>query len=263
MADKKRVRGKKAPPRPKSGEYRFHVDAFTPETMPMHRLAEYLGYLSQILGERSYVHFDRLEGGSTSIVHRIEREAEPKVRTRIALVQDGGGPPEAVQAVRHVNRLLREDNASADLRVGKRGAKILEFPGRLQKVTTFPVIKQAGSLDGMLLRVGGKDDTVPVTLESDGAPTSGCYTTRAIAKSLASRLFEYVRLHGFGKWVRDVDGQWNLESFKITSFEALEASSLTDALRSIRELKIDWGKEPTEDLDVIGPGRTRGRHDSN
>jgi hypothetical protein len=46
-------------------EYRFHIDAFTPASMPMVHLAEYMAALAAFLGQVERVHFVRLEGGST------------------------------------------------------------------------------------------------------------------------------------------------------------------------------------------------------
>ena len=40
--------------------YRLKIDAYTPETMPMGRLAEYMADLAVILGERAAVHFVQL-----------------------------------------------------------------------------------------------------------------------------------------------------------------------------------------------------------
>ena len=38
-------------------EYRFKIDAYTPQTMPLVRLAEYMAELAQLLGEPTAVHF--------------------------------------------------------------------------------------------------------------------------------------------------------------------------------------------------------------
>src|SRR5450755_4721417 len=89
-------------------EFRFSIDAYTPETMPMARLAEYMKQLAEILGEPGAVHFERLETGSTVLVHKVEREAVPKVRERTAAVQRGDAPRDALRAFHAVNRLLRQ-----------------------------------------------------------------------------------------------------------------------------------------------------------
>ena len=70
--------------RPAGTEYRFRIDAYSPETMPMARLAEYMAELALLLGEPSAVHFKRLARGSTVLVNSVDREAAPKVRQRAA-----------------------------------------------------------------------------------------------------------------------------------------------------------------------------------
>ena len=45
-------------------EYRFVIDACNPDTLPMSRLAEYMGELARLLGSPDQVHFVRLEGGA-------------------------------------------------------------------------------------------------------------------------------------------------------------------------------------------------------
>ena len=44
-------------------ELKFHIHAYTRDTIPMWRLAEYLSDLATILGEKHSVHFDRIERG--------------------------------------------------------------------------------------------------------------------------------------------------------------------------------------------------------
>lgn len=58
--------------------YRFVIDeSFTPDTLPMWRLAEYMTDMADLLGEKSYVHFVQIEGGSTVLVQDVEHEAYP------------------------------------------------------------------------------------------------------------------------------------------------------------------------------------------
>ena len=76
-------------------EYRFKIDAFTPETLPMARLAEYMAELATLLGTQERVHFVRLEGGSTTLVQEIEYEAIPKVRERLNGIKTRSAPEDA------------------------------------------------------------------------------------------------------------------------------------------------------------------------
>src|ERR1700740_3628056 len=92
-------------------EYRFKIDAYSPDTMPMARLAEYMAELAVLLGERNAVHFRRLTKGSTAVNLRIDREAAPKVRDRVASVRAGDASGEPLRAFRALNKLLRDDNA--------------------------------------------------------------------------------------------------------------------------------------------------------
>lgn len=86
---------------------------------------------------------------------------------------------------------------------------------------TYGPFRERGSLDGVLIRVGGKDDTVPVHL-LDGDKVHICNTNREVARLLAPSLFgPNLRVHGEGRWERDQEGKWNLLRFDIRDFEPL------------------------------------------
>ena len=241
-------------PRRDSAEYRLVIDAYSPEKMPMARLAEYMKHLADMLGETAAVHFRRLEAGSTVLVSRIEREAAPKVKRRVVAVRRREGPSEGIRAYKAINKLLREDNGIALLKETQKGATIIRFPGREEAEETFPAVRQQGSIDGVVVRIGGKDETVHVTLESENEQIAGCYTTRQIAKELGHRLFEPVRLFGRGRWNRDNDGRWSLLDFKIESFEPLVDVPLSEALTQLRGIKTEWGPEALSELPSIRHG---------
>ncbi|MDP2732093.1 MAG: hypothetical protein Q8O63_03125 [Hoeflea sp.] len=242
-----------APRKPSDAEYRFKIDAYSPDTIPMSRLAEYMGELAAILGEQKSVHFERLEPGSTIIVHKVEREAVPKVRERTAAVRQNSGPTEALRAYKAVNRLLRDDNAIGVLQE-KKGV-VIRFPGRDEVEEKYPTIRQQGTLDGVVVSVGGADKTVHVRLLSEGDPVAGLYTTnRQLGKELAGRFDENVRLIGMGSWTRDGEGKWTLENFRIDAFEDLKPLSLTDALSELKKLRISFDDSAYDELNVIRHG---------
>ena len=62
-------------------EYRFVIDALSPDTLPMARLAEYMGELARLLGRPDQVHFERLGGG--------EHRARPERRNRGCARREG------------------------------------------------------------------------------------------------------------------------------------------------------------------------------
>lgn len=245
---------KKRPSKSKGAEYRFQIDAYTPETIPMARLAEYMTYLAQVLGETASVHFVRLEKGSTAVVHRIDHEAIPKVRERAKAVRRGDAPRDATRAFHTINKMLRDDNGVGRLTEGKT-AVVLKFPGREDSEERYPSVKQQGSIDGQVMRVGGVELQVPVLLQSEDEMIVGCSADRHIAKQLAQKLFEYVRLYGMGRWRRDAEGLWSLAEFKIASFEVLRDTPLSSALTKLRELSGDVDEAAYGELSIIRHGQ--------
>ena len=59
----------------KREEISFDIDVFTPETLPMARLAEYLAKFSELLGNAENVHFSRLMKGSAKCKAFVDPEA--------------------------------------------------------------------------------------------------------------------------------------------------------------------------------------------
>ena len=117
----------------------------------------------------------------------------------------------------------------------------MRFPGREIAEEKFASIRQQGSIDGIVTGIRGKDETIHITIQSEGQQVSGCETNRTIAKQLGAKLFEPVRLFGRGRWSRDADGVWSLLYFKIESFDALEDVPLGNALAALRAIPTEWG----------------------
>ena len=223
-------------------EYRFEIDACSPDTLPMSRLAEYMADLAQLLGEVERVHFARLESGSAVLVQYVESAALPNVRERIRTIAKEAPPPDVARAYETLNRRLAGDNAIGSLREST-GTEVIRFPGRerLQPLTFGP-FNQPGILDGVLIRVGGRDDTVPVHLQ-DGDTIHLCNATREMARRLAGHLYgNTLRVRGEGRWERDTDG-WLLKRFNITEFEELDEACLSEVVGRLRSVEgSGWKK---------------------
>lgn len=228
------------------GEYFLRISAFTPDTIPLARLAEYMTELATLLGHEKGVHFVRLDVGSTVIVNRVDDEEQPQVRDRLALIRRGQGPADGKKAFTDIDRMLAQDNAVGSLCAG-RNAEIIRFPGRDRpKPVDYGPITQRGSLDGIPIRIGGKDETVSILLE-DGDRLHKCRTDHEQARKLAHHLFDrVVRVHGSGQWRRMADGVWHLERFTIASFEILDDSPLSDVIARLRSVP-DCGWKDTDD----------------
>jgi hypothetical protein len=227
----------KKPPKqgPQTTELFFWIDAFTPATIPMARLAEYMAQLATILGEPASVHFVKLKRGGTRIVHKIENEAAPKVRERAASVRRGDAPRDALRAYENINKMLRDDNGTGALKEST-DAIIIPFPGVRSAEEKYAGIRERGTIDGEVIRVGGPHKWVPVLIETEGETFSGCWANRVLAKQLGARLFEPVRLHGAGKWDRSAEGKWILREFIIERFEPLSDEPLSEVLSRIRAI---------------------------
>jgi hypothetical protein len=150
--------------------------------------------LSQILGEPSAVHFRRLEHGSTALVSSIDREAAPKVRSRVIALRRGEAPKEVHTACAEINRLLRADDAVAVLSERRKAptpttAVVIRFPGREQVHEEVPAIRQHGSVDGIVTGIRGRDETIHITLQAEGQQISGFVTNKTVAKQLATKFF--------------------------------------------------------------------------
>ena len=242
-------------------EYRFIIDAYSPNTLPMSRLAEYMADLARLLGEAERVHFVRLEPGSTALVQFVEPEAVPKVRNRIGTIAHDEAPEDAARAFKALNRRLADDNAVGSLREGN-DAEVIRFPGREQpQPLTFGAFNQSGTLDGVLIRIGGKDDTVPVHLQ-DGDTIHVCNATREMARRLAVHLYgATLRVQGEGRWEREADGVWLLKRFNISEFKELSDAPLSEVVGRLRGVKGNGWKnvdDPAVELQQLrGPDEPR------
>ncbi len=213
-------------------EFSFVIDAFTPSTLPMARLAGYLREFSVLLGSEPYVHFERVVSGSAALKAKSDPTASPKIRTRLEEVVSGSAPKLAMKAHSNLDDLLRSDNAIGHIKHG--ASKVIEFPGRrrAQQEKIGPVRRHA-SLDGQIYQIGGKDDTINIHLR-DGDVTQRCEASISLARRLASHfLAGKVRLFGDGDWYRTESG-WQLSAFTATDFVELDADSFSQTVEKIR-----------------------------
>ncbi len=213
--------------------YELYIDALTPTSISMARLAEYMADFAELLGHQEHVHFEAVKPGSLSLASRVEPIAQNKVRRRVDEVRYGNGPHAAVKAYQSLDNRLAEDNAVG--RIMHRAAKMIEFPGRTRVVErSVGPIQQAGTLDGEIIQIGGRDETINVHLKA-GDDVVRCITTKAIARRLAHHMFgPPVRLSGVGMWSRSESGKWALRSFTIQDFEALDQTPLPKLFENLR-----------------------------
>jgi hypothetical protein len=159
-------------------------------------------------------------------------------------VRGGDAPPEALKAQTEIDRLLAEDNATGFLYEGTDlGAQVIQFPGVTRpKPVTYGPFRQEGSLDGVVISVGGADQTAHVQLQNGDLKYTGIETDRETARRLAKHMYEAVRVMGTGRWLRDASGAWLLKKFTMTNFVVLEPETLVSAVEKLRAIEGgEWG----------------------
>lgn len=222
--------------------FALRIKEYTPSTLPMNKLAEYLKDFSDLLGNPEHVHFKGLTKGSAVLKASVDDEYESAALTRLSTVnefQEG----DAGKAYTKLNERLLKDNASATLKFGKKN--IVEFPGRKSKLKRrIGPVREHGQLEGELIRIGGKDESIHITLLSGSGESLKLTTgSKELAKEMAHHLFSTVRVEGLGVWYRSDKEGWELESLKISSYEVIEDCSLIDV---VAELQAVEGSEWSE-----------------
>ncbi|MBC6403346.1 MAG: hypothetical protein GDA35_06965 [Hyphomonadaceae bacterium] len=135
--------------------YTLYIDAFSPRTIPMARLAQYMQNFAALLGHESAVRLQGLESGSTRIVTAVDLEYVPKVDRRL------------------IDRLLAGDNATGFIYAGEdESARIIPFPGvtgleagdLVRQDETSPY-KDYGTLEGTLRTISDETGGVKIRIQ--------------------------------------------------------------------------------------------------
>ena len=223
--------------------YTLYIKAYSPETIPMARLAEYMQRFAKMLGHEDAVHLKGVRPGSTQLAASIEHEQIPKVRSRLDQIAQGEAPPDIAKAQDELDRLLADDNATGFIyEDDDQDAKIIAFPGINRPVpVSYGPFTEEGTLDGVLISIGGADQTVHVQLQNGEMKYTGLETNRETARRLAKHLYESIRVSGSGRWFREQDGTWTLRRFKVAAFEVLKKTDLRAAVDELRAIEDgDW-----------------------
>lgn len=222
----------------------------------MARLALYLSDLSVLLGSKSSVHLMGFAEGSIKPNIRIDAPDVPKVHERIHAVRANDAPQDAMRAYRAIDDRLARDNAKASLVSRAEGSKIIEFPGR-DRLRELQPFSQPGTLDGVVVTVGGRDNPPTVHLQ-DEAKVHVCHANRNIIRRVARHIYASpIRVTGIGRWERSSLGEWGLMRFTIHDFTPLKDTPLEGLVNTIRSGGLSqWGdsEAPMEDLKKLRHG---------
>lgn len=229
--------------------YLLRIKGFSPESLPLNRLGEYLLALADLVGDAP-VHFDKVTKGSAKLKLKIEDSATSIVESRVRLAPSSAPGSTPRNAYDRLQKLLREDQTSAEFRPEK-GAVILQFPGaRTARSAQSVTVRDQGELHGRIIRLGGKDTTVPVGLQTPEGHVIPCTATVEQARELKAYLLEPIDvvLCGVGRWSRTEDGVWEVADFKINTFAPFRLDDFDAALAKVKRGGSGWDSEP--DLDA-------------
>ncbi len=236
-------------------EHQFRIDVFTPETLPMERLAEYMAQFAKVLGEVDHVHFVEVGKGSAVLRARTDAVAVPKVERRLIEASRRQGDPVALKATLALDDMLAADNAIGQL-LDSGGAEIIAFPGRTRpKLLEYGPFREDGVLEGVVIKVGGKDDSVPVWLQ-DGENVHRCTATVEMSKRLSAHYRRgLLRVKGTGRWMRETSGTWKMIRFDVADFEVLDETPLADVIKRLQAVTgAEWGDDPLHELGKLRTG---------
>jgi len=237
-----------------SEELSFVIPGYTPDTIPLDRLIEYLQQMSVVLGDPANLHLIEIRSSSVMPVLHAPKAAALEARDRAQRVQRGEGTKRQTDAYNRIRRMVRRDTVGvkyagrpALLRSADR--VILEIPAAPDDSGIVEGLRQASSIDGQLIRVGGAGDDAALQLQDiDGRILSGFTAKRHLAKELAQLLWEPVRLMGIGIWCRNDEGLWSLDRMSVQSYERLEDEDAILTLERLRDLKVEWPEDISERL---------------
>ncbi|MEH6809240.1 MAG: hypothetical protein V7651_10325 [Hyphomonas oceanitis] len=214
--------------------YTFHIDALRPETLSMKELSKYLADLAELIGQEEAVHFDRVSAGSAELKWWPDTAVEDEVRARLEIVDDYINHRELHDVVLNLNKRLANDNATAVM-LDPTAREVARFPGReFKQFKDVPAFWQEDRLQGRLIRIGGKDETIHAHIDMGGKVVTNISLSSSLAREIVRHfLGPTLALNGKARWQRNYLGEWKLLAFQVHSFDVLEDDRLETAMDEV------------------------------
>jgi hypothetical protein len=230
--------------------FKFTVPGYTPETMPLDRLMEYLNQLSIVLGNPGDLHLVGVEKGSTRPVLAMRHDVAVKARHNAREVAEGGGSVRRRDAFHTIRRMVAQDGGKPALLKEPKGAVILKFPSvDVGEDQVIQSLRQPTSIQGTLVRVGGVGENAQLLIqELDGKVVAGCTASRSTAQDMAHLIYRAIRVSGIGSWHRTEEGKWEITRLHVQTFEQLDEAELEDVVAKLRAADVKWPENADDQL---------------
>ena len=220
-------------------QIKFRISSLTPDTLSMGRLAQYLACLAGMYGNENDVRFKGVRKGSAVLVAEAFPDVVDGIEHRLRLINTNDVDNKVQRAYDEVNKLLREDYSTAYVTRPIYG-KIIAFPGVKLLHQKEPVsVRQPVTIDGVVIRIGGKDDTIPVVVEDMEGNNIPCTIRgKQNAKALSKYyLGETLRITGTGKLTRNEDGVWRMSDVVIESYYPINDEPIDKIFSDLRAIE--------------------------
>lgn len=221
--------------------YALRIKGFTPQSLPLGRLGEYVCALADLIGDDVGVSFERVTKGSAQLKVWIDDNDAPVVVNRVRLAPSADEGSSLRRGYDKIQSLLAADKTSAEFKPPK-GAVILKFPGGPKNALRVAIVKEYGEISGRIIKLGGRDETIPVALRTpDGEVINGTANIE-MALRLKPYLLEPIDviLTGMGRWKRKDSGEWEAIEFKINDFSVMDFDGLENELERTRAAGSGW-----------------------
>jgi hypothetical protein len=231
--------------------FSLRIKGFTPDSLPLGRMGEYVSALAELIGDDVQASFERVTKGSAQLKVKIKDDDVDLVikKMQLAPVSDEGS--QVRRGYEKIQYLLSVDKTSAEFRPAK-GAVILKFPGAPKNIIRLATMKEMGEINGRIIKVGGRDDTIPVAIRTPEGVIINCNSSVEMARNLKKYLLEPIDiiLSGEGKWQRSEGGSWEIIDFKITGVSEIDFIGFSSELEKVRDLGSGWDDVQDVDLEL-------------
>lgn len=229
--------------------FEFTVPGYTPDTMPLNRLIEYLEQLTVVLGEASELHLVSIEKSSTRPVLVMRHDVATRARARASEVRQGNGSARRRNAYDRIRHMVSEDGGGPASLSAPEG-QILEFSTMdIGADQVVHAVRQPTTVQGELIRIGGRQENAQLLIqELSGNVIAGCTAPRSVASAMAHLLYKPVSVSGDARWHRSNVGKWEIESLHVQSFVELHADDHESVVAKLQAVSAPWPDDAMEQL---------------